>query len=123
MMRLTIDNSTCKIEGLSVKQHKELTDKLSYQIDAQAAYFSGAYNRKRSLLGKRGEFPTGLLYLVKAYLGANEYNRIDLRKVPKGVLTAIKGKLDLTPYLEQLEAVREALKHSRGIISVPTGCR
>ena len=26
MMRLTIDNSICKIEGLSVKQHKELTD-------------------------------------------------------------------------------------------------
>ncbi len=120
MITLTIDNSTCKLEGLNGKQEKELKELLSYSIDAQAAYFSGStWNKKRSLLTKRGEFPTGLAYIVQAYFkGKIEYK--DLRVPPK-VQKLFVMKKDFTPYPEQIEAAEAAAWASRGIVCAPTG--
>lgn len=68
MIIVTIDNSYSKVTGLSPKQDKELRDLLSYVIGGKSAYFSGYGIRKRSLLSKRGEFPTGLLNQVNKYI-------------------------------------------------------
>lgn len=83
MLKLTIDNSTCRLEGLSPIQFKQLKQLMSYSIDPQAAYFSGTYKATRSLITPRGEFPSGLRYVVDDFLGKLPYAVVDLRVRPK----------------------------------------
>lgn len=59
---LTIDNSYSKITGLDVKQHKSLSKLMSYNKPYN--FFHPTHRRQVSLLGKRGDFPTGLMYIV-----------------------------------------------------------
>lgn len=118
MIQLVINNSYSKVLGLSAIQEKELREALSYVIGGSSAYFSGYGIRKKSLLSKKGEFPTGLLPRVIKYIESLNFNVVDNRKLPsKGVEIAFKGK----PYVEQLQAVEKALLYGRGIISMPTG--
>ena len=102
---------------------KELKELLSYSLDSQAAYFAKAYRTKRSLLTKRGEFPTGLLYLVHACFVRNHtyYQLEDIRKVPEKRPGLFTMQSKQTPYPEQLEAAKAAVDYKRGIISAPTG--
>jgi superfamily II DNA or RNA helicase len=122
-LELIIDNSVCKVSGLGDKHSKALRQLLSYSIDRQAAYFSSAHNTRRYLIDKRGEFPTGLLYLVKDYLAKQGLTpRIDdRRKRPKAPVALFKMQMGFTPYPEQEEAARAAAQASRGIICAPTG--
>lgn len=122
IIKLTIDNSTCRLEGLSGKQEKELKELLSYTIDAQAAYFSNrTWKRKQSLLTKRGEFPTGLLYIVVKYLDKEKVYTTDLRVRPKELDATLIAKLEHAPYPEQVEAAEQCKLHGRGIVCAPTG--
>jgi len=100
VITVTIGNSYSKITGLSPHQDKELRNLLSYTVGGSSAYFSGYGPRKRSLLSKRGEFPTGLLYLVKAYLQDPDFSEsprklkfIDTRRKPKSTLGMFKLRL------------------------------
>ncbi len=123
MIRLSIDNSTSRISGLTVGQHGELKKLLSYEIDKQEAYYSGTWKTTRSLLGKRGDFPTGLLYIVEKWLdGRPELSEtLDDRKVPeRRQIFPTFGKTH-QPYPEQVEAAQAALREHRGVISAPTG--
>ncbi len=122
MIKLTIGNSTCKIEGLSVKQFSELKKLLSYQVNASAAYFSGGHNNTRYLLGRRGDFPTGLLYIVKAYLKhiKEEFSVVETRVKPVKQLI-LAANLGFSPYKEQVEAADACYNHQRGIVVAPTG--
>lgn len=121
MIQLVIDNSYSRITGLSVKQHKELKALLSYDIDPQQAYFSGNFRSKRSLLGARGDFPTGLLYLVEKYLkGGFQWSAKDLRVRPAAT-ASLELNLPYEPYPEQIEAAMECLSSHRGIVVAPTG--
>ncbi len=128
MLKLRIDNSVCKLEGLTPTQLKELKALLSYTADPQAAYFAQAYNTRRYLISQRGEFPTGLLYLVEGYLKRFKFAEADIRvqdvrKVPTQLLGANRFELKLpyTPYPEQIVAAVAAVNHCRGIITAPTG--
>lgn len=124
MITLEIGNSTCKISGLDRFQHKELREILSYEIDPQAAYFSGSHrNTKRYLLDNKGNFPTGLLYLVDKWqidTGLYAIKEIDTRKQPKPSIQAVFKK-SFGVYEDQVAAVRAAKEKHRGIISMPTG--
>lgn len=121
MVTLKIDNSTSQVTGLSVVQFKELKTLLSYDIGTQAAYFSGSrHNTKRSLLTKRGEFPTGLLSRIENWLPKGS-SVVDLRKRPEALEGVFNLSLRVIPYDEQREASWAAVGASRGIICAPTG--
>lgn len=125
MIKITIGNSTSQIEGLSIEQHKKLAKVLSYTVDPQSIYFGGGYQpRQRSLLGTKGDFPTGLLYLVTKWLEPAKVPPVivDTRVVPKPCPGLIKAKLAHTPYPEQKAAAEAAKALKRGIICAPTGC-
>lgn len=125
-VKLLIDNSTCQLIGLSSQLHKKLANEMSYYVQASQHYFSGNYgSRKRTLLSKRDNFPTGLLYIFEEFAEKEklQYEKFDKRIVPEdrlGLLTVFNG-LPYTPHKDQEEAVDAAIEHSRGIIVAPTG--
>lgn len=121
---LTIDNSISKIDGLTSDDVKSLSKDLSYSQNPQASYFSKSYSsQKISLLTKRGDFPTGLLYLVHDYLYKNHilYTVKDLRIPPSPQKSFPIATLLHTPYPTQKNAAKAALNASRGVIVAPTG--
>lgn len=121
---IQIDNSECKIEGLSVLQHKSLSAVLSYVVNPTAHFFAGGYGPKRqSLLSKRGTFPAGVLYLVKAWCAQNKLTPDvkDLRIIPLSKPNLFNANIAFSPYPDQLEAAEAAVKNHRGIIVAPTG--
>lgn len=115
MVQLLIDNSYSKVTGLSVKQEKELKELLSFSV---GSYFGPFGIKRRSLLDKRGHFPTGLLSRVEAYLGKGGYARKNLRAQPISQLWPISASL---PYAAQSSALIAAIDNHQGIISMPTG--
>lgn len=120
---LIIDNSTCQVAGLTPKDFASLRQVLSYAIDSQAAYFSSAHNTRRYLLGKRGEFPTGLLRQVKAHLQKQgvKYAIKDLRRVPSPSKRLFEMSLPHPLYPEQNDAISACKRYGRGTISAVTG--
>lgn len=125
MVHLTIGNSYSSIKGFSQKQLAEIKAILSYQIDANKSYYSGGWrSRKRYLIDRHGNFPTGLLYLVEKYLANIEYARLDTRAKPNSLndsQTWFIGGEHPTPYPEQIEAAKAVVLNSRGIVVAPTG--
>jgi superfamily II DNA or RNA helicase len=124
MIQLTVGNSYSRITGLNDGQHRELKDLLSYKIDAQQAYFSSDWRGgKRSLFGKRGDFPTGLLYLVEGWLGEDQinYEGFDNRVRPMARKGEFPISLEHIPYQEQEEAANACTYDHRGILVAPTG--
>lgn len=88
MIQLLIDNSYSRVTGLTDAQAAELKALLSYSV---GSYFSRFGVTKKSMINKRGEFPSGLLHRVTAYLGKFGYAKKDLRIKP----AAIKGMFTL----------------------------
>lgn len=123
MITLIVDNSTCQVIGLNNSQWQALRNVLSYSINAQTAYFSSARNSKRYLLGTRGDFPTGLLYLVEEHLNSAKltYRKDDRRKRPEPRTGLFNACLGVTPYPEQQEAAKACKALERGIVVAPTG--
>lgn len=121
MLVVTIDNSLCNILNLPKEIHLKLKELLSYNLDFNV--FLGSYPKKRTLLSKKGSFPTGLLYLVKRFLTANAIPALyqDIRKKPKVENKLFNLNLDVTPYKEQEEAAETAVLRERGIVCAPTG--
>lgn len=119
MITIKQGNSYSTIKGLQPSDEKRLRESLSYIVGGSSSYFSGYGPRRRSLLSKKGEFPTGLLHRVKTFLDSNN--------LVNSVITAVKyprphstAKL-IEGYSWQTEAVEKALIERRGIISAPTG--
>lgn len=124
-MKIVVGNSECQIQDLPMDLHKSLAKELSYTVDPQANYFGGGYRpRHISLLTKKAEFPTGLLYLVNKWAKKNNQPiiTIDKRTVPKAHHGLFKLKAGHPPYPEQKAAVEAAKAFKRGIICAPTGC-
>lgn len=121
MIKITIGNSFSRIEGLSPKLEKELRSALSYEV---GSYFSGSrFSGKRTLLGKKGDFPTGLATKVWEFLEnkkVKDQEYVDSRIEPKSNIEFVLN-IPLSPYTEQLDAVYEAVRRGRGTISMPTG--
>ncbi len=117
MITITINNSYSQITGLTPKLEKELKELLSYTVGGSGAYFSAFGPKRRSLLDKKGNFPTGLLHRVAK--GASDFKA-------KFVYLGSADKINFDPpseglYKWQSEAVEIALKACRGIISATTG--
>jgi superfamily II DNA or RNA helicase len=136
MITLTIDNSDCRVTGLNAEQFAALRKLLLYRER------TGRWVKQRDkktkkirmvpevlfhfLIDKRGNFPTGLLYIVEDFLLNIDplYVATDARKLPvlnqAGVDTLFINK-PYSPYPEQMAAAAAALEHGRGIIVGPTG--
>lgn len=124
MITLTIDNSYSTIGGLSAVHEKELKNLLSYDVGSQAAFFSGGHRpRKKTLVGRKGEFPTGLLTTVAGYLVEKnlKFDLQDTRVKPTSSLRHPVLGLDYEPYMAQIDATTAAEEFERGCISMPTG--
>lgn len=123
MITLTIDNSYSRIIGLTVQQEKTLKKLMSYKLNAQASYFSGNYrSRDISLLGKRGDFPTGLLPIAEKYIKsiASKQYTVDQRVKPKSSPGKFTLNLPFTPHIDQLNVAKVCKLRYRGIISAVT---
>lgn len=125
-MTLTIGNSVCLLEGYTQAQFSVLRELLSYVENPQAAFYHKFRRSNRKyLISKRGEFPTGLLYLVEEWINQNSLKAIvkvvDTRVVPKTFYKPFKWSLRLPPYPEQKAAGKAARIAHRGIIVAPTG--
>lgn len=118
MIQVTVGNSHSKISGLTVKQEAGLRKELSYKV---GSYFSGFGVARRSLLSRRGEFPSGLIYRVSDWLRSSRtyYARKDTRTYPRPEITLSKASEGAWEW--QVRAVETAVKASRGVISAPTG--
>lgn len=118
MLTLRIDNSTCQFSGLSVQDMKQLRDLMSYTVENPMGV-----DYRKPLIDRRGSFPTGLLYIAKAWVAKTRcqvvYN--DTRTPPNPRHGLFKMSLAHTPYPEQLEAATALAGASRGIVSAPTG--
>lgn len=115
MITLRIDNSYSQITGLSAKDEKALRDLLSYVVGGKSAYFSKFGPKRRSLLDKKGFFPSGLLPRVLKHSDIGKIE--DKRRLPvTGHFHDSKGA-----YKWQVDAVCAAISAGRGIISAPTG--
>lgn len=121
MIQLILGNSYSQLIGLTSHQHKELQKELSYVVGGSSAYFSGFGVRRKSLLDKKGFFPSGLLSRIQNWIdtgkGGLDIKVIDNRlKIPKPWPTAPKDA-----YEWQRAALVMADRYERGIISAPTG--
>lgn len=116
MITVTIDNSYSKIVGLSPKQEKELKSLLSYVVGGSSSYFSKYGSRRKSLLDKRGYFPTGLYDRVYRYLNGEFNLNLNFKYKDIPFIPNSKGL-----YKWQIEAANCALNSNRGIISATTG--
>ncbi len=118
MIKIEVDNSYSRVTGLSPAQEKELREAFSYTVGGSSAYFSGYGIRRKSLLDKKGYFPTGLLYKLCNYgwqlTAITQDNRIK-PSIREYCL------YEPTDYQWQIEAGDCALMYCRGIISAPTG--
>lgn len=120
MLKLTIDNSYSRIEGLAPDRFKALRKELSYEVDPQQAFYMGGHRAKtRTLLDPKGYFPTGLLARVKAFLG--DVPITDARVVPTSTVNLELKLGNIIPYHAQLLAMDAVITNPRGILSMPTG--
>lgn len=119
-MKLIIGNSLSRLEGLTDDQYRSLRQILSY---TSGSYFGGRGPQKRYLLDKKGNFPTGLLPLVKKWLEPMKYPAevIDTRVKPQPSSGLFTLKLPYPAYPEQIAASEAAITANRGIVSAPTG--
>lgn len=120
MVVLEIDNSYSIIKGLDAQNFSKLSKLLSYSLNTGFSN-NPKFRRRKSLLDKKGSFPTGLLSYVQDFLLNTPHTVVDARKsMPK--LGIHKYKLHLLkPYPWQLKAMSAVKKHSRGGIVAPTG--
>jgi superfamily II DNA or RNA helicase len=120
VITITIDNSYSKITGVTSQEMSELKAILSYDADPSAAFYSGAgRSNKRYLIGKAGDFPTGLLPYVQEWVGSRIFTEIDTRRTPP-VSVGFKLSLPFTPYQEQYDAADACIDAHRGIVSAVT---
>ncbi len=112
------------MQGLTAEQHSKLKGVLSYETAPAMNFYTKTFSSTmRTMLSKRGDFPTGLLYLVLEWLtiASHKYETVDLRIKPKSKEGLFTLNLGYTPYRSQIEAAKAGAKSQRGIISAPTG--
>lgn len=123
MIKLTINNSYSQITGLNSTDMKALRRLLSYEIDSSAAYFSNnRFNTRKYLIDNKGNYPTGLTHMVKAYIAQNDLkcSIIDERRQPS-TQVPLKATFVHKPYKSQLDATHLAITKHRGCLSMATG--
>lgn len=135
MITINVHNSLCSLKNVTPSVLSALRKTCIYfvttgrklpikQKDGTTKWIKERH--KNHLMDRKGVFPTGLLYRVISYLKLKtiEYSIVDTRTRPalnKDGLKTLFVKRQYTPYPEQVEAAKTALRESRGIISAPTG--
>ena len=121
-MIIEVGNSFSSIRGLTQTVFNRLRKVLSYTPDT--GYYSGLPPRPKYLIDAKGHFPTGLLVKVEGFFKSNTiaYRIDDKRTLPRPSGSTFELNLGARkPYKDQLSALDAAVKHGRGIISMPTG--
>jgi superfamily II DNA or RNA helicase len=123
VVTILIDNSYSKLSGLSLNQEKALSNLLSYIVGGKSSFYSKYGPKRKSLLSKRGDFPTGLLARVYNFLLDNniQFERKFLNKVPSKHIQTNASWNDIIPYEDQILALERAVMNGRGVIVAPTG--
>lgn len=93
MLTITIDNSYSQVTGLKAQELKSLQKLLSYEVNPGTSYYTGGFARRKSLVDKKGFFPTGLLLRVKAFLGPSAAI-VDVRVQPSPTPGMFKMRLE-----------------------------
>lgn len=119
MIKIGVGNSYSRIQGLTPQQEKTLGKTLSYTVGGSSSYFGRGFVKKKSLLSKYGEFPTGLLHRIGPALDNAITYYSDFRIKP--ILKVNREVFTANSYRWQEEAVKTAVEATRGIISAPTG--
>ncbi len=121
MLTLTINNSYSRLAGLSSLQMKSLKPILSYEANPNAAFFSGSpRSTRRYLIDKYGNFPSGLLPLVREWAkDLDDYSERDLRRLPASTVE-FNPQWPSPLYPEQLDAVIACTDAHRGTVSAVT---
>lgn len=120
MVKLIHGCSYSRIIGLTPGQFKALQKKLSYNV---GSYFSGYGTYKKSLLNKRGEFPTGLQNIVHTFTIENGIHYVYTRSKDlyiNKIQKDISIKVDICPYDWQVNAALAA-EYINGTVVAPTG--
>ncbi len=121
MIQLVVGNSISRVSGLSDKEFSQLKELMSYTLNPKAQYYSHSFGPgKKSLINKKGEFPSGLLYMMLAYLETKQHTIVDNRIVPVSTSTFNRTSTH-TPRRDQTHAVFACTHASRGIVVMPTG--
>lgn len=117
MAQVIVGNSFSLVTGLSPQEHRGLAKALSY---TQGNHFSGFGPVTKSLVSKRGEFPTGLLTKVVEHLIVDTaFDVKDERKIP--AKSAYFGYRGPTFRKAQQAAVEAFTQQGRGSVVMPTG--
>lgn len=122
-MVVSLGNSYSQVKGLTTEQHRKLRKVLSYTTDPKAAYFAGGWVRTKYLIDAKGNFPSGLWYMVWEYLFTNKigHDVIYNKKQPNNEEILFKFKPPFKPHAWQEDAMDAAKIHGRGGIVAPTG--
>lgn len=127
MATIAYGNSYSKITGLTIGQLKELRLELSYKVDfATARFIPNPANRVKYCIDRKGNFASGLLSKVQAFLLKNKIefsmdNRSINRDEPKRFNREFKSEFNIIPYPDQQKALARLLGIQRGVCSMPTG--
>ena len=133
MITIELGNSYSKIIGLDIGQEKQLREILSFTVGGKSAYFGRGYARKKSMLSKRCEFPTGLIHRTLLWgksLSPRHSIQIKDKRIgnfPQKFSGPVRTWPDYykttNSYPAQLAAVKAAhhAVFGRGIIAMPTG--
>jgi superfamily II DNA or RNA helicase len=120
MIEIIIGNSYSKIKHLNPAQERALRKALSYTVGGSSAYFTGFGIRKKSLLSKKGDFPTGLLKRVMDTL-KDPVSVVDRRIRPDTNPVFQLPSSCPSPHSWQVSALADAYLAHRGTISACTG--
>ena len=126
MIELIINNSYSQIKNLNTLEFNQLRAILSYDISKSQSYYSGNYfNTKKYLIDAKGNFPTGLINRVHSFLNNKSATVIEKRSPLKSTEIGLESineiRLGVSPYNEQLEAVKACIERDRGTLSMVTG--
>lgn len=125
-LTLRIGNSSSTVLNYSTSQFNALREALSY-TETKKSKWSGYGSVRKYLVDRKGNFPTGLLYLVEETLSEAgwRYETQDTRVMPQigryKPASLFLESFSMLPRPEQAEAVNAALAASRGIVVAPTG--
>lgn len=124
VVTIEIGNSYSKINNLPSGPFNRLRKLLSYSPDKQAAYFSGGYSTLRYCIDKQGNFPSGHLKRVEAFLKEEKTPYVQLSDIDAWLKIKSVGHYPVFPfplYPDQELAAEYAGCRGRVIISAPTG--
>ncbi len=122
MPTLKIGNSHSTLTGLTLEQFTDLRHLLSYETTpVKNAYTKGYHSTTKYLIDKKGNFGSGLLYIVESYFQGLELTTIDTRTIPRPIGALFNLVLPHSPYPEQIAAAEAAKAFKSGIITAPTG--